>query len=300
MIRARAIEADVGRSIQADREYKRDDVASVATAAGKRATEALRALEENAKVVDANCALGFERMRYDVYAVERALAIRIDARRRFDDVGLYVLITESLCTHEWLTTARRAMEGGADCIQLREKSLADAELLDRARPLAAICRDAGAMFIVNDRPDIARLAGADGVHLGQDDMSVADARRVLLPSMIVGRSTHDIEQVRLAADESPDYIAVGPMFDTPTKPQSHIPGPKLVRDARAETSIPIVAIGGIDEQNVGAVVDAGANAVCVCSAVIARDNVASAAEALKRRIESRHPADSPAAADRPT
>ena len=112
----------------------------------------------------------------------------------------------------------------------------------RARRLASLCHEHGSLLIVNDRPDIAAQAGADGVHVGQDDMPVPEVRRVLPPTALVGVSTHTIPQVQAAAADVPDYVAVGPMFDTATKPQSHIAGPKTLADARRETSLPLVAI----------------------------------------------------------
>ena len=115
-----------------------------------------------------------------------AVEIRIDAGRRLADVRLYVILTESLCAGDWLATAEQAIEGGADCIQIREKTLHDRELLERTRRLADLCRVAGVLLFVNDRPDIARLGGADGVHVGQQDLDIASARRVVGPSLLVG------------------------------------------------------------------------------------------------------------------
>lgn len=285
VIRARDVESDVGRRIETATEYVRDNVADVVMAAGKRATEAVRVMEEYVKTFDAGRARAFERLRYAVYDIERAVAVRIQARDRFGRVRLYVLLTESLCSGPWLPTAEQAVEGGADCIQLREKTLPDNVLLERTRILGRMCRKAGVLLIVNDRPDIARLGGADGVHVGRGDLPVSDARRIVGPSALVGVSTHTIEQARQAMSTSPDYLAVGPMFATTTKPQDRVPGPALVQGVRSETSLPVVAIGGIDAENVATVLEAGATCICVCRAVILQPDVAGAAAKIKTRID---------------
>ncbi len=284
VIRCRNIVSDVGRTVRTASEYDRADSREVVTAAMKRLTEALRSLEEYAKTVDANCAHAIEWLRYRAYEVERSVAIRIDARDWFRDRRLYVLITESLCSGDWLATARSVIDGGADCLQLREKSLPDRVLLERTRALATVCRESGVLLFVNDRPDIARLGGADGVHVGRDDLSVAEARRIVGPRLIVGCSTHSLAEARAAMADAPDYIAVGPMFASETKPREDIPGPALLAAVCAETSLPIVPIGGINHGTFDAVMQAGARCVCVCSAVISQPDAAAAARELKRRV----------------
>ncbi|MCH7813298.1 MAG: thiamine phosphate synthase [Planctomycetes bacterium] len=281
VVRARDILGDVGREAQTDAEYERPDLRSVTVAAGKRLTEALRVIEEAGKTFDARFARAVEQIRYRAYEIERQLGIRFQARQRFGQVRLYVLITESLCRADWLDTARAALAGGADCLQLREKNLPDAVLVERGRQLAAMCREAGALCIINDRPDVAVAAGADGVHVGQEDLSIADARRVVGPDRLVGVSTHTLEQFEAAAAQSPDYIAVGPMFATGTKPQHHIPGPELLPEALTRTSLPVVAIGGITADNVQAVTETGCNCVCVCQAVVSQADPAVSARNMR-------------------
>ncbi len=281
LISHREIVGDVGREVRADGEYERADAAHVATAAGKRLTEALRSIEEYGKIVDPPLGAAVEALRYRAYELERRLVLTTRARQRFGHARLYVLITESLCRGDWFETAAAALRGGADVLQLREKDLPDRELIERAARLAALCREHEALMIVNDRPDIALASGADGVHLGQDDMSVAAARRILPSTAIIGVSTHTSEQITQAVDASPDYIAVGPMFDTATKPQEHIAGPTLLAGAKKRTSIPLVAIGGIDDQNVSRVLAASPCCVCVCAAVVAQADVESAARRLR-------------------
>ncbi|HXK84903.1 MAG TPA: thiamine phosphate synthase [Phycisphaerae bacterium] len=187
----------------------------------------------------------------------------------------------------WLQVAAAAIAGGADCIQLREKSLDAGELLARARRLRELCHQHGVLFIVNDRPDLAVLADADGVHLGQTDLSLKDARRIVGPDRLIGLSTHTPEQLREAIAAAPDYIAVGPMFDSATKPQDHIAGPDLLALAVRETRIPIVPIGGITAANAGILVQAGARRLCVCSAVIGAADPKMAARELLEALGPR-------------
>jgi len=197
---------------------------------------------------------------------------------KFDTIKLYVLLTESLCRGGWYETAEAALAGGAGAIQLREKQLADIELLDRARRIRELCQRHEALLIVNDRPDVALAAGAHGVHLGQDDLSVSEARRILGAKCIIGVSTHTVEQAEAALTDMPDYVAVGPMFASRTKPQDHIAGPETLAGVRRLTSLPLVAIGGITLEN--AVQCAPADALAVCSTVIGADDVASATREL--------------------
>ncbi len=281
----RDIVGDVGRDVGTATEYERADASHVAEAAGKRLSEALRAIEEYAKIIDPAFAAAVEKIRYRGYDLERRLTVTTRARERFGHVRLYVLLTESLCHGDWFATAEAALKGGADCLQLREKGLTDRELLERARRLIGLCRDHGALLIVNDRPDIAVLSGADGVHLGQDDVTVAEARRIVPSAAVVGVSTHTMEQLIAATAAAPDYVAVGPMFSTATKPQDHIAGPETLTAARKHTSLPLVAIGGIKEQNAGEVLSAASCCLCVCGAVIAQPDVAAATARLRALID---------------
>jgi thiamine-phosphate pyrophosphorylase len=140
------------------------------------------------------------------------------------------------------------------------------------------------LLLINDRPDIARLAFADGVHVGQDDLSVGEARHIGGGGMLVGKSTHSIEQARQALAEGPDYIAVGPMFASKTKPDIGVQDPQLLAEVSAMTNLPIVAIGGISEANAASLKPRGPRCVAVCQSVILAADPAAAARALKKRI----------------
>jgi thiamine-phosphate pyrophosphorylase len=168
--------------------------------------------------------------------------------------------------------------------QLREKNRGDREMLELARDVRRWTRKAGALFIVNDRPDIARLVEADGVHLGQDDMPVKEARRVLGPDALIGVSTHDVEQLRRAAQDGASYVGVGPTFASGTKDFADLAGLDFVRQAAAETSLPAFVIGGVSLKTIGAVAAAGARRVAVSQAVCEADDPQAVSAQLLRAL----------------
>ncbi len=181
--------------------------------------------------------------------------------------------------------AAAALAGGADMIQLRDKGGNLRALLPQAREILALCRSHGALFIVNDRLDLALAVGADGVHVGQEDLPAEAARRLLPPGGILGVSTHSVEQAEAARQAGADYIGFGPMFPTGTKNTGYAPqGLAVLRRIRAATALPILAIGGITLANVEDVVKAGATAPAVISAIAAAPNVQAAAAAFRERI----------------
>jgi thiamine-phosphate pyrophosphorylase len=177
-----------------------------------------------------------------------------------------------------------ALRGGADIVQLRMKQAEDDEVLATAERYRVACAQHGALFILNDRPDLAHRAGADGVHVGQDDAAVAEARAIVGAARIVGLSTHTPEQIDAAADQRPDYIGVGPVHETPTKPGRPAVGLELVRYAAAHAAMPFFAIGGIDPGNVGAVRAAGATRIVVVRALTLADDPEATARELRAAI----------------
>ena len=184
-----------------------------------------------------------------------------------------------------VAVAEAALAGGADMIQLRDKTPDLRRLLPQARRIRAVCRAHGALFIVNDRLDLALAAGADGVHVGQDDLPATVARRLLGPDLILGVSTHDRAQAGAAAGAGADYIGFGPMFGTHTKDTGYTPrGTAMLREIRETVRVPIVAIGGITLENIGEVIAAGADAPAVISAVAGAPDVAVAARGFQERV----------------
>ncbi len=181
---------------------------------------------------------------------------------------LYVILDRAAAAgRELPALLEDVLAGGGRLVQLREKAMPMAELYPLALALRERCRRAGATFIVNDRADLALALHADGLHVGQEDLPAAAARRLLPPGMILGVSTHDEAQARGAWEDGADYVAVGSMFPTSTKSGFHLVGPALVRRLRPGSPGPLVAIGGISAANAREVIDAGADAVAVISAV---------------------------------
>ncbi|MCE9543487.1 MAG: thiamine phosphate synthase, partial [Verrucomicrobia bacterium] len=190
-----------------------------------------------------------------------------------------------------LTITSQLLRGGVDIIQLRAKNQAPEEVLEMALELAPICHAAGIPFILNDHPELVRESGADGAHVGQDDLSVAEARRLAGPGVIIGKSTHSLTQAIAAAGESPDYIGFGPLFATPTKPD-YIPiGTAQITAAQQALTLPVFCIGGIKLSNLPTVLAAGAQRVVIVSdLLIATDPAAQTARCkglLQRSGENR-------------
>ncbi|MBI1346544.1 thiamine phosphate synthase [bacterium] len=264
---ARDTQGDVGVSIETATEYQRNDVYDVLIAAFKRTQEALRTLEEYTKILAGGVAHHFERLRYQSYTIEKAVLQTLRARERLASQLLYVLLTESQCPAGVGHVLRGAYEAGVQMFQIREKSMCDRELVEHCRRIRRWTQEAGALLIINDRPDIAAIVGADGVHVGQEELSVADVRRIVGPNMLIGVSTHAIDQARQAVLDGADYLGVGPTFPTPTKTFESFPGLDYIAEVAAEIELPWFAIGGITPETVPQAKRSGAARIAVSSAV---------------------------------
>jgi thiamine-phosphate pyrophosphorylase len=280
LLEARETQHDVGTELTTASEQQRESLRDVVQANFKRLQEALRSLEEYGKVHSANLGETLEQLRYRAYTLERALLLGETARQRLQGARLYILLTGSQCeaTPDWIIA--EAAAGGAGIVQLREKTKSDRELLERARQVRRWTRDAGVLFIVNDRADIARLVEADGVHLGQDDLPVKEARRILGPDSLIGVSTHNLEQLRQAILDAASYVGIGPTFPSGTKDFSELAGLEYVRQAMAETTLPAFVIGGVNLQTIGAAVAAGARRIAVSGAIAQADDPRAVCAAL--------------------
>ena len=204
---------------------------------------------------------------------------------------LYVIVDAGLMREPTTEIARKLIGAGVKMLQYRAKNVPAKEMLASARELAGLARSAGARFFVNDRPDVAYLSKAHGVHVGQDDLDVEEARAVVGPEAWVGLSTHNIEQFEKAARSSADYIAIGPIFETTSKVNPDpVVGLELVRRARHLTERPVVAIGGITLERAAEVIDAGADSVAVISDILGAEDPAERASQYLRRLEAAKPA----------
>jgi thiamine-phosphate pyrophosphorylase len=302
LLGSRETREDVGTHIMTPSEQLRENPRAVLAANFKRIAEALRSLEEYSKLVDIWLAGRFEVLRYDIYTLEKMTMTAVSAYRALGDAKLMVLVGGLATLGDLTWVVGEALAGGADVIQLREKGLPDRELLRRAREVRILTAQARVPLIVNDRVDLARLAGCDGVHVGQEDLTVRDARRILGPPSHIGVSTHDRAQFDAAILAGASYLGVGPVFPSPTKEFSEpeLAGLSFVRLAGESTRLPWFAIGGISETNLDRVLEAGATRIAVSAAVVRDSRPRRAVARLKARLAGLDPdsrADDPLEAD---
>ncbi len=277
---------DVGTAVTAEGEQNRADLWSVCTANLKRTEQSLRSLEEYGKVSDAGFAQKCETLRYRLYTLEKAIDIGRSSRERLEGVRLCILVAGETSTAAFESLVAALVGAAVGMIQLRDKTLDDRELLTRARVLRQCTRGSRTLAVINDRADLAAAVAADGVHLGQEDLPVKDARVVVGTQMLIGVSTHNIEQARTAVLDGASYIGAGPTFASQTKRFDDFAGLAYLRQAAAEVRLPIFAIGGISQKNLPEVLAAGINRVAVGAAITMANEPASAARELLSMLNS--------------
>ncbi len=289
LICSRDVAGDVGRELKVDGQLCRQSLEDCFAAAAKRATEALRALAESTQSIDAHVAAVMEQLRFEAYALEQDTILKATAATKWAKVRLYVLINASPQTppEDVLRLTETCIAGGADCLQLRAKNLTDTQLLSLAKSFTTLCKEASVISIINDRVDIAILSGADGVHLGQDDIPAGQARKLAPMPLIIGASTHSQEELKQAIASGSDYIAIGPAFPSTTKPHLSIAGLDYLKTALPileQAGIPHVAIGGIGQHTIDSLIDIGIRTVAVSSTVCGSEDPEKACKILKERL----------------
>ena len=197
---------------------------------------------------------------------------------------LYVLLDGRDSPDSFAHLVQALVEAGVDVLQLRDKRLPDRDLVERARVLRQLTRGTGTLFIVNDRPDLAVLSDADGVHVGQDELTVTDCRTLVGWTKLVGVSTHSLAQARQATLDGADYIGCGPTFPSQTKAFEDFPGLEFLRAVQAEIPIPAFAIGGINGENIARVLETGFRRVAVSGAVTAATDPVATARLLRQML----------------
>lgn len=286
---------DVGRTIETASEYQRSDGAgnvgqtsfeALVIANLKRAQQAIRTLEELAKTQPSRASVQatkpIEQIRYRCYTIEKACRIALRSAMIFPKPSLYVLLdgcdgsdiggvgdlesTTHPAESRLAKTVKALIQAEVDFVQLRDKKLSDRQLITAGKMIAQLVRDSGTRFIMNDRADLAVACGADGVHVGQDELGVADVRKIIGPTKIIGVSTHSMQQAKQAVVDGADYIGVGPIFPSQTKSFSKFVGLELVNEVCTEIGLPAFAIGGIDLGNIGQLAQAGCHRVAVTAA----------------------------------
>lgn len=247
-----------------------------------RIQEALRVIEEYAKLVEPALAEAAKQWRYRVYALESA-ATGSDLRQKLQKARLYLVTSPH---PDLLGIVGAALKAGLPLVQLRDKDAPTRPLLDLALRLRDLTSRYGALFIINDRVDLALAAGADGVHLGQSDLPLAAARALVGPRLLIGQSTHAPEEAERAVVEGADYIGVGPVWATPTKQGRSAVGFEYVRYCRGHIPLPGYAIGGVDETNLLSLLAAGADRVAVVRAIMAAEDPARTTAYFLEKLDS--------------
>ena len=288
-ILTRDSEGDVGRNVQTTAEYQRSSDQAILKANLTRVQQSLRAIEEFTKTIDASVSKKVEQLRYRSYTLEKSIMVTRLSLQSLKDARLYVLIDGThwkQSPEKFEATVQTLIAVEVDLIQFRDKTLSDRDHVTIGKRLTQLTRPTATRWIMNDRADLAVATDADGVHLGQDDISVADGRRLVGASKLIVVSTHDIEQARQAVIDGANYIGVGPVFPSATKSfDSHV-GLELISEVASEIKLPAFAIGGINGENIARVVEAGFSRVAVAAAVSAADNPMSAAKELKNALVS--------------
>ena len=261
---ARDTPGDVGTELSHPQEEARESIDRLLQANLCRVQEALRVLEEYSKLYQPKMALACKQMRYRTYSIESNLLSKY-RHQQLQNTYLY-LVTSPV--EELLQVVNAALKGGVSLVQYRDKETDDDVRLEKAQQLCQLCHQYGALFIVNDRVDLALAVDADGVHLGQHDVPIAFAREILGGQKIIGRSTTNQQELAQAIAEKADYVGVGPVYETPTKPGKAAAGFDYISYAAANCPIPWFAIGGIDLNNVNEVIAAGGKRVAVVRAIM--------------------------------
>lgn len=285
LLASRDTPGDVGTEISTAAERRRAGIESVLTANFKRLQEALRSLEEYGKLVSEPAGAAFEALRYRSYSLEQRVGLQSPRRQLLAQARLYVLADGRSTVDEFGELLRILVTSGVDVIQLRDKSLSDAALLKRGRLAREITRGSRTLFIMNDRADLAVACDADGVHVGQDELPVQEARSVVGPGRLIGLSTHNLEQALAAVGTGADYIGVGPVFPSRTKDFADFPGLRLLRQVSGCMQMAAFAIGGIGLDNIHRVLETGFQRVAVSGAVCGASDPAAAARELRAALD---------------
>lgn len=295
---ARDTPGDLGTALTHPQEATRSSLTDVLQVNFARTQEALRVLEEYGKLHSVDMAAACKQMRYQLYTLDsQILGPLLSAAAVHQTPAFQKRYQQLMRSHTYLVTSpvpnflstiEAALKGGIAIVQYREKTADDETRLNMAKQMRSLCHQYGALFIVNDRVDIAAAADADGVHLGQQDLPMAITRQILGPDKLVGRSTTNPTELKRALDEGADYIGVGPVHETPTKPGKAAAGNEYVRYAAQHATMPWFTIGGLNAENLAPTLAAGATRVAVVRALMAADDPAAVARSLA--LQTQQPA----------
>lgn len=284
LLACRDILHDVGTTVQTKSEYQRDSIDNIVRANFGRVLQSLRSIEEYAKLAMPEISQDVEAIRYQAYAVEKVVVRVLASIEDLKSASVYVLTDtrESLAEFEKLII--QLIEAEVDLIQLRDKRLEDRDLIAAGKLLTKLTRGSISRWIMNDRADLAVVCDADGVHVGQSDLDVAEARRIVGVGKMVGVSTHNFEQARDAIMAGADYIGVGPVFPSTTKSFLQFASQQFVERVMNEITLPAFAIGGINELNIEQLIEINVSRVAVSGAVINSDDPSEIIRVIKQKL----------------
>lgn len=282
LVGSRIGSVEKGRGIKGKTEYDRTDSIDLIRSNFKRAQEAIRVLEEVSKLSRPDAAEAFEKVRYKLYDLENELIVS----NPFPKNCLYALVTKSLCKLDPLDVVKGIRDGGADVIQLREKGMEDGEFIKWAREVKKELEGSQVKLVINDRVHIASIIEAAGVHLGQGDFIIEDAKKILHPWQWVGRSTNCIEVAKEFERQGHTYIGVGPIYETQTKLHRKPVGLSYIKEVNEQCSIPYVAIGSVNRDSFDAVLSAQPKGIAICTGIIAQNDPKKETEFYKKAMLS--------------
>jgi thiamine-phosphate pyrophosphorylase len=288
LIGARDAAGDVGAGMKAGGEEGRREAAATIIANARRVQESLRVMEELAKEPGSSLtSADFESARFDLYTIEKQLLAGVLRREKAGRItGLYVIVdVESLKGRSPLDVAAAAIGGGAKIIQLRDKKGSRRSFFQTALELQKLCRQKDVLFIVNDSLEIALAVGADGLNIGREDLPVVEARRLLPIDSLLGVSARTVGEARAAQAAGADYLGVGSVYPTGTKTDAEVIGLAHLKKIKQSVALPVVAIGGINKDNLSDVIKAGADAAAVISAVMDAEDIEKATRQLVKIIK---------------
>ncbi len=293
LLRKRDSVSDVGRELYPPSEATRSELSQIITSNAKRAEEAARVLEEFGKLTSKEAGRIFKSIRFELYTIEKELDSRLSTvdRRRLD-FDLYVVTDpDVLGKRSPVEAVKAAIKGGAKVVQLRDKKASIGQYYKWACLIAPVCKKAGVTFIANDYLDVCMAVDADGIHLGQDDIPVHVARKLLGSGKIIGLSTHSFDQAMKGIRSGADYISIGPIFSTASKPSTKPLGLDLLKKItaaikRSSNPIPFVAIGGINMDNISKVAESSPR-IAVIRAAIGGMDIEGAVKGLIKKCRGR-------------
>ena len=292
-IRLRDVPGDVGAGMTAARTPPRATLTDLIAANAARGSQALRSLEECSRLVVPDTVAAFEQLRYRLYTLERAALTAVGSKDRLRDVRLCVLLTTGSSEETFCSLLDKLLTAGVGMLQLRDKTASLPLLCQRAAAAVALTRrhaeasgSPRCMVIVNDRTDVAVATGADGVHLGAEDLPVPLARRICGPRLLIGRTAHSLKEAEQAVLDGADYLGVGPCFPSTTKDFSCFAPRDFLRQVAAEVSLPAFAIGGVRPDRLAQLANLGVSRLAVSAAVAAAADPAAAVRQFSQWLKT--------------